>query len=175
MSEPLTLYKLIILYMLEKVDFPLTNAQISGFVLDKGYTNYFHLQQAISELIDSNLIEAKTIRNSSYRAGRTDPLLLRRPDFRWYQGRYFCFLSGKHYTDAGRTVCHCRLLQGRRRGLAGTLPFEKKRLPNGRLNHCRPHGRSRFCRMSQLEREKPGYLRKSHRASAVTVKTETAP
>ena len=38
MSEPLTLYKLIILYMLEKVDFPLTNAQISGFVLDKGNT-----------------------------------------------------------------------------------------------------------------------------------------
>lgn len=58
MSEPLTLYKLIILYMLEKVDFPLTNAQISGFVLDKGYTTYFHLQQAISELIDSELIES---------------------------------------------------------------------------------------------------------------------
>lgn len=66
MSEPLTLYKLIILYMLDKVDFPLTNAQISGFVLDKGYTNYFHLQQAISELIDSGLMESKTIRNSSY-------------------------------------------------------------------------------------------------------------
>lgn len=66
MSEPLTLYKLIILYMLEKVDFPLTNAQISGFVLDKGYTNYFHLQQAISDLIDSGLMESKTIRNSSY-------------------------------------------------------------------------------------------------------------
>lgn len=66
MAEPLTLYKLIILYMLEKVDFPLTNAQISGFVLDKGYTNYFHLQQAISELIDSKLLEVSTIRNSSY-------------------------------------------------------------------------------------------------------------
>lgn len=66
MPEPLTLYKLIILYMLEKVDFPLTNAQISGFVLDKGYTNYFHLQQAISDLIDSQLIKSKTIRNSSY-------------------------------------------------------------------------------------------------------------
>ena len=66
MSEPLTLYKLIILYMLEKVDFPLTNAQISGFVLDKGYTNYFHLQQAISELIDSKLIQDKTVRNTSY-------------------------------------------------------------------------------------------------------------
>lgn len=66
MSETLTLYKLIILYMLEKVDFPLTNAQISGFVLDKGYTNYFHLQQAISELIDSKLIVSKKIRNTSY-------------------------------------------------------------------------------------------------------------
>ena len=48
MSEPFTLYKLIILYMLDKVDFPLTNAQISGFILDKGYTTYFKLQQALS-------------------------------------------------------------------------------------------------------------------------------
>ena len=41
MSETFTLYKLIVLFMLQKVDFPLTNAQISGFILDKGYTNYF--------------------------------------------------------------------------------------------------------------------------------------
>ena len=40
MAEPLTLYKLIILYMLKKVDFPLTNAQISEFVLDQEYTTY---------------------------------------------------------------------------------------------------------------------------------------
>lgn len=44
MAEPLTLYKLIILYMLKKVDFPLTNAQISEFVLDQEYTTYFTLQ-----------------------------------------------------------------------------------------------------------------------------------
>ena len=48
MAEPLTLYKLIILYMLKKVAFPLTNAQISEFVLDQEYTTYFTLQQAIS-------------------------------------------------------------------------------------------------------------------------------
>ena len=48
MAEPLTLYKLIILYMLKKVDFPLTNAQISEFVLDQEYTTYFTLQQAIA-------------------------------------------------------------------------------------------------------------------------------
>ncbi len=31
MAEPLTLYKLMILYMLEKSEFPLTNAQIPAY------------------------------------------------------------------------------------------------------------------------------------------------
>ena len=31
--------------MLNQVDFPLTNSQISEFILDKGYTTYFKLQQ----------------------------------------------------------------------------------------------------------------------------------
>ena len=53
MAEAFTLYKLIILYMLDKVDFPLTNSQISEFVLDKGYTDYFKLQQAHPERIHS--------------------------------------------------------------------------------------------------------------------------
>ena len=47
MSEAFTLYKLIVLYMLEKVDFPLTNGQISEFILEKGYTSYFTLQQPL--------------------------------------------------------------------------------------------------------------------------------
>lgn len=61
-----TLYKLIILYMLNKVSFPLTNAQISGFILDAGYTNYFHLQQALNEMIESHLVTTETIRNTTY-------------------------------------------------------------------------------------------------------------
>lgn len=44
MAEPFTLYKLIVLYMLEKVDFPLSNTQISDFFLEKEYTNYFTVQ-----------------------------------------------------------------------------------------------------------------------------------
>ena len=56
MAEAFTLYKLIILYMLDKVDFPLTNSQISEFVLDKGYTDYFKLQQALSELAAGGLM-----------------------------------------------------------------------------------------------------------------------
>ena len=65
MSEPLTLYKLIILDMLKKVNFPLSNSQISEFILDKEYTTYFTLQQAISELVDSGLVHVETIRNTS--------------------------------------------------------------------------------------------------------------
>ena len=63
MSETFTLYKLIILYMLDKLDFPLTNGQISEFILEKGYTSYFTLQQAISEMVESNLIREETTHN----------------------------------------------------------------------------------------------------------------
>ena len=63
MSETFTLYKLIVLYMLSKVDFPLTNAQISEFILDKGYTTFFKLQQALSELKDAELIREETLHN----------------------------------------------------------------------------------------------------------------
>lgn len=54
-----TLYKIIILYMLEKVNFPLSNNQITNFFLDHGYTSYFHVQQTIHELLESKLMEEK--------------------------------------------------------------------------------------------------------------------
>ena len=62
-SEAFTLYKLIILYMLEKLNFPLTNGQISEFILDKGYTNYFTLQQTLAELVEANFIREETTHN----------------------------------------------------------------------------------------------------------------
>ena len=43
-----SLYKLIILFMLGKVTFPLTNAQISDLILSRRYTSYFHLQEVLS-------------------------------------------------------------------------------------------------------------------------------
>lgn len=64
--EPLTLYKLMTLYMLNKVNFPLTDAQISDFFLNKEYTTYFSFRQVISELIETNLINCETVRNASY-------------------------------------------------------------------------------------------------------------
>ena len=66
MSEPLTLYKLMILYMLKQVKFPLSGAQISEFFLNKEYTTYFTLQQALSELNESHLIKLESTRNSRW-------------------------------------------------------------------------------------------------------------
>lgn len=66
MAEPFTLYKLIILYMLNKVDFPLTNSQISEFILNEGYTTYFKLQQALSELISSGFVKEESTHSRTF-------------------------------------------------------------------------------------------------------------
>lgn len=66
LQDPLTLYKLIVLYMLDRVSFPLTNAQISEFILDREYTNFLTLQQVISELTEANLIDARSVNNRTH-------------------------------------------------------------------------------------------------------------
>ncbi len=66
MAEQITLYKLMILYMLEHVDFSLSYTHISDFILERGYTDYFHLQPAIAELAEMGLIHEESIRSSSY-------------------------------------------------------------------------------------------------------------
>ncbi len=66
MAEAFKLYKLIILYMLDKVDFPLTNSQISEFILDEGYTTYFKLQQALSELLESGFIREESTHSRTF-------------------------------------------------------------------------------------------------------------
>ena len=59
-----TLYKMIILYMLKKVTFPLSNSQITNFLLDHEYTTYFHIQQTIHDLMDTHLILERKQGNS---------------------------------------------------------------------------------------------------------------
>lgn len=65
-QDPLTLYKLITLYMLDRVTFPLTKAQIGDFILGHDYTNFLTLQQVIGELIDTDLIRANSLHNRTY-------------------------------------------------------------------------------------------------------------
>ena len=61
LQEPLTLYKLILLYLLKRAALPLSRQRICDFILDKGYTNYFLLNQAIGELIDAGLVREQSI------------------------------------------------------------------------------------------------------------------
>lgn len=66
MAEPLTLYKLIVLYILNKVNFSMSTDQLSDFILTQGYTDYFKFQQTMSELLDAGLIAAEKVRNSTF-------------------------------------------------------------------------------------------------------------
>lgn len=67
MAEPFTIYKLTILNMLDLVDFPLTNTQISDFFLEHDYTDYFRVQQVLNDLSDTGLIcSESTYSNTQY-------------------------------------------------------------------------------------------------------------
>lgn len=52
--------------MLDRVTFPLTKAQVGNFILEKEYTNFMTLQQVIAELIDADLVDAKSNRNRTH-------------------------------------------------------------------------------------------------------------
>ena len=48
--EDFTVNKLIILYLLAQVKMPLSVSQITQIILERGYTDYFSLQQYLMEL-----------------------------------------------------------------------------------------------------------------------------
>ena len=66
MHDSDTIYKLMILYMLNKLDMQLTNTQLSQFFITRYYANYFNIQQTISKLVESAFLEKSTIRNTTY-------------------------------------------------------------------------------------------------------------
>ena len=66
LTESNTIYKLMILHMLNRLDSQLTNAQLTSFFISKEYTDYFNIQQILSDLVASGFVEKVTIRNTSY-------------------------------------------------------------------------------------------------------------
>ena len=62
----ITIYKLIILYTLSKVDSPLPPGVISDYITDRGYTNYFNLQNAFGELLEADLIKEDSTYHLTY-------------------------------------------------------------------------------------------------------------
>ena len=52
LTEPMTLYKLMNLYLLKQVNFPLTNAQLTSFFTEHDYTTYFTLREEVGTTAD---------------------------------------------------------------------------------------------------------------------------
>ena len=65
-SQYLTLYKMIVLYMLKRCDVPLSKSQIYDFILEKEYTTFLTLQEVFSELAISELVKEKTVANRTF-------------------------------------------------------------------------------------------------------------
>ena len=65
MAEPLTTYKLMILALLEHAELPLSGTQISEFFLEKEYTTYFTVQEALHELDESAFIKKESTHNNT--------------------------------------------------------------------------------------------------------------
>ena len=64
-TDATTLYKLMVLYMLNKVNFPLSNSQIAEFMLDRQYTNYFTLKEVLNSLANDGFVQILTYRSST--------------------------------------------------------------------------------------------------------------
>ncbi len=64
-SEMLMLYKLMILYILDRIDFPMTDSQLTDFFIGKNYTDYFTLHETINDLTEDGFIEKEVVRNKT--------------------------------------------------------------------------------------------------------------
>ena len=63
-SESLMLYKLIILYILDRMDFPITNTELTRFILEKEYCDYITINQILAELIEDHYVEMERSHNT---------------------------------------------------------------------------------------------------------------
>ncbi|NLV88030.1 MAG: DUF4364 family protein, partial [Tissierellia bacterium] len=56
-TEELAQNKLLLLYIIKFSNRTFTNNELTEFVLERNYMNYFFIQQYLSELVDSHFIE----------------------------------------------------------------------------------------------------------------------
>lgn len=56
LADSLKLYKLIVLYFLYRSGTKVTNAQLSGFILEYGYTDYISVQETLEILVEDQMI-----------------------------------------------------------------------------------------------------------------------
>ena len=65
-SRELAENKIILLYMIEKINLPVSNLQITKLILENRFMNYFYLQQFLNELCESNLLSTELVDDKTY-------------------------------------------------------------------------------------------------------------
>lgn len=65
-AEVVKLYKLIILYFLEKTGQETSNAILSDFILEYRYTDYFTIQQTLHSLTEDQMISLRQTRQTAF-------------------------------------------------------------------------------------------------------------
>lgn len=63
--------KIILLYLIDKMDIPLSNSQIVQFCLDGNYMNYYTVQQYLAEMVSNGFLD-KSMDNNTTRYTITD-------------------------------------------------------------------------------------------------------
>lgn len=63
--EMLMLYKLILLYILDRVDFPMSNSQLTQFITDRKFTSWFNVQTVLNELAGDKYISTESTRSQT--------------------------------------------------------------------------------------------------------------
>ncbi len=60
-------YKIIVLRLLDKASLPISNSKLADFFVENGYTDYFSAQTAISDIVESDMVDViKTHGTTSY-------------------------------------------------------------------------------------------------------------
>lgn len=65
-TQQLAEHKLILLYIFDQFSIPVTNTQITQFVMEKDYMNYFLLQQFLGELVNTGMLEYSQNNNNFF-------------------------------------------------------------------------------------------------------------
>ncbi|MCD7825400.1 MAG: DUF4364 family protein [Clostridiaceae bacterium] len=65
-ADTMKLYKLIVLYFLKTAQQEISNAILSDFILEYGYTNYFSIQETLADLKETELIHVNQTKSTAY-------------------------------------------------------------------------------------------------------------
>ena len=57
--------KLLLLYLINKIDSPLSRSQITDFIIQSDYMDYYTLQQTLAEMVEGSYLESTTDYNTT--------------------------------------------------------------------------------------------------------------